>query len=167
MNKKKFQSILFDVACASMACDGRIDKSELDMLKDISENSTYFQGIDFSKKINEFKINAEKNLSKALDTIFESIKISKFDSIQELLILEVSLRIIYADVKIDPNEVDLVKKIRACLKIDDQYIIKRFGRIEFLIDKNYDFNSYKAISKSDYDKTSLENLYFHNSNDKK
>ena len=67
---------------------------------------------------------------------------------QELILLEVLLIMVYADVKIHPNEIEFIQAIRDSLDIDDTTITNRFGKIDVLISKN-EMKSIKKIKLED------------------
>ena len=81
-----------------------------------------------------------------------------------MLVLEIVLRLIYADVKIHEKERTFLQLIRSNLSIDDEIITERFGEIEFLIRKHENVstiaeNEKKYIGDS-IDMKNLENMYF-------
>jgi hypothetical protein len=79
--------------------------------------------------------------------------------VEEMLILEIVLRLVYADTKIDEKEIKFIEDVRSCLGLDDEMIIQRFGEIDFLISpKDEILNSNNK--KDPIDTKSLENLYF-------
>ena len=80
-----------------------------------------------------------------------------------MLILEIVLRLIYADVKIDDKEITFLQSIRSRLSIDDELLTQRFGEIELLLSKYENVsiiteNDKKYIGNS-IDMKNLENMY--------
>lgn len=51
VNKKEFKKILFRTAFCSMACDGTIDDLEINEMKNIDKNTSYFNEIDLSNEL--------------------------------------------------------------------------------------------------------------------
>ena len=163
MEKIKFKKLLFDIACSSMACDGNIDDKEIKELKEIDKTTNYFKDIDFSKRLESFIENFKVDSEKTLNTIINKLNDYLLDPVEELLVLEVALRIVYSDTKIESKEVDFLKIIRSGISIDNNMLFERFGEIDFLIDKKEIINSSnkpedKAIDSSEL--STLESLYF-------
>jgi uncharacterized tellurite resistance protein B-like protein len=132
MEKKAFKKILFKAAFCTMACDGHIDPKEIDELKAINKGTSYFRGVDLSQELHTLVQEVNQTGIKAIKKLFENLKNLDLNSLQELLILEVVLRIIYADKIIDENEIKFLNLIRSYLKIHDEEIYERFGKIEIL-----------------------------------
>jgi hypothetical protein len=149
MDKNKFKTILFKVAFCTMACDGDIDEREIEEIKKMDKVANYFEDIDLSSElenlISSFKINGIGIIVE----LFDEIKELELNPIQELLILEVSIRIIYADKRIDDNEIKFFRFLRSKLRIPNSIISDRFGDINELYDTKQDNNIV-------YDKTIYE-----------
>ena len=80
-----------------------------------------------------------------------------------MLVLEIALRIVYSDTKIDPKEVDYLKSIRSGMSIGNKMLLERFGVIDFLFDEKEIIDLTKdPVGKTidSADLTNLENLYF-------
>jgi len=144
MEELKFEKLLFNTAVCVMACDGEIHDSEIQELKLIAKNTPYFKDLDYQTELNRIMLSI-KNNTNIMKQYFEEIKAVALSPVQELLILEVVLRMMYADNRIDENEVKLIRIIKSYLKIPDQIIFERFGEIDFLI-KGYDEISEQIFS---------------------
>lgn len=133
-----FKKLLFKTAFCVMACDGSIDQMEIQEMKKIDSNTTYFSDIDLSDELNNL-INGlkDKNI-KIVKSLFDSLRENTLLITQELLILEISMRIINADKIIDDNEVRFFNLIRSKLNLGDQIIHERFGKIPYLKNLNFD-----------------------------
>lgn len=140
MEKKSFKKILFDTVFCTMACDGDIDQREIEEMKKIDQHTAYFEDIDLSRELDHLVSRINEKGSKVISELFNQISSSDLNTIQELLILEVSLRVIYADERIDENEIKFIKLLRSKLRLHDETIKERFGPIEFLYDQDYSKN---------------------------
>lgn len=170
MEKTNFKILLFDIACSAVACDGHIDDREVKELQRIEKSTAYFKGIDLSKKLERFVERFKNNPEETIEEINNKLQASILNPVEEMLILEIALRLIYADVKIHEKEITFLQSIRSNLSIDDKIITERFGEIEFLISKHENVstiaeNEKKYIGDS-VDMINLENMYF-NIDDKK
>jgi len=162
MDKTKFKRLLFDIACSAVACDGHIDEREIRELQFIDKSTTYFKDIDMSKKLSRFLDNFKSTPDETISNIIDKLKNVFLNPVEEMLVLEIVLRLVYADTKIDEREKEFIYNIRCCLSIDDTMIIQRFGVIDFLIhsDENVVLSGYKSNENiKSIDMTSLENMY--------
>ena len=164
MSKIEINKLLFDIACTSIACDGHIDERELDELKRIQKSTPYFKNIDTTGKLNKFIDNFKNNSAELIDNILIELQNSSLNPVQQLLVLEVVLRIVYSDTIIQPNEIEFIKAVRASLTIEDQLIKERFGEIDFLFktENGSDFGKEEKEEVSQLksiDTSNLENLY--------
>jgi hypothetical protein len=169
MEKTKFKKLLFDIACSAVACDGHIDEREIRELQYIDKSTTYFKDIDMSKTLSRFVNNFTSNPKEITNNIIRELNESLLKPIEELLVLEIVLRLVYADTKIDEREKQYIQSIRACLSLDDTMITQRFGVIDFLIqyDENIAVSEKKSKRNSkSIDMTSLENMYVNFSENK-
>ena len=163
MEKTSFKKLLFDIACSAVTCDGKIDAREVDELKYIDKSTTYFEDIDLSKRLERFINDYKSEPSQTIEGILENLSRSTLTPVEEMLVIEIVLRLIYSDTKIDNLEIEFIKKVRAFLKIADNLIIQRFGEIEFLVkskDKIVKVKEQKKNKMIDIDMENLENMYF-------
>lgn len=139
METSRLKKMLFEIACATVACDGKVDEREIRELEYMDQSTTYFGDIDLSKQlalfIENFKMSPENTIANAIGRL----KRETLNPVEELLVLEIALRLVYADVKIDPKEIQFVNSIRSCLSLDDETIKQRFGVSDILLDgKKYE-----------------------------
>jgi len=134
MDKNKFKKILFKVAFCTMACDGDIDDREITEIKLMDKKANYFADINLSNELDQLINNFKANGVGIIEGLFDEVAQTDFNSIQELLILEVALRVIYADKIVDENEVKFFKFLRSKLKISNNIISDRFGDISDVYD---------------------------------
>ena len=123
MEKSKFKKLLFNIACSTMACDFDIDEREIEEIKDLADKTTYFDGLNLGNSLDLFVKKFKDNPHNTLDESINSLNEEDMDPVQEMLILEVVLRVVYADTKVDPKEVEFVKKVRSVLAIEDNVIL--------------------------------------------
>ncbi len=141
MDKIKFKELLMNISICAIACDGDIDEREIEALKNIEKNTPYFSGIDLSKKLESSLKNCLTDLDKFQNDIFNKLESAKLNIVQELMILEISMRIISADQIELEIEKEYINNLRKYLQIDDFLINDRFGDIEYLRPMSNEFNS--------------------------
>jgi len=143
MEHSDFKKLLFTSAVCIMACDGEIHEDEIKEIGMITRTTPYFKDMDCSKELNNLVDDIIKNGKQVVKSYFAQIKESDLTPPQELLLIEVLMRIVNADNKIDINEVKFLKIVRSKLKIHDEIIVERFGTVDLLFD-----HQYKNVDKS-------------------
>lgn len=138
METKDFKKLLFKTAFCVMACDGSIDDLEIQEMRKIDSSTTYFSDIDLSDELDELINELHNKNIKIVKNLFDLLRENTLTISQELLILEVTMRIINADDVIDDNEVRFLNLIRSKLDLGNQIIHQRFGKISYLKNLNYE-----------------------------
>jgi hypothetical protein len=140
MEKNEFKKILFKVAFCTMACDGNIDDREVEELKLMIKQTSFFEAIDLSEELEQLIKDLKYKGTKVIEELFSILKQTNLNPIQELLVLEVALRIINADEKHDENEVKFIHLLRSKLQLHDETINDRFGELDILYTNEYSRN---------------------------
>lgn len=139
MRNLEFKDFLFKSAVIAMACDGNIAEEEINEIKSIVANEIYFMGYDFEeplqKNIEAIKINGKN----AVNQFLQEITNIDLNEHQELLLIEVLLKIFQADAKVEENELMFLHLAKSKIRTDEQTLIVKFPHhIDYLID----FNNY-------------------------
>jgi tellurite resistance protein len=141
MELSKFKGLLLKVAVCAIACDDDIDDREIKALHEIERNSPYFSTLDLSETLDKSLEACSNDLHTFKKNVFDLLKANALNVVQELTILEISLRIIAADGVEEEKEKTFVNDLRIHLGLDDFLIEQRFGEISYLKPKNSEFNS--------------------------
>lgn len=142
MRTEEFQTLLLKSAISVMACDGSIDESEIEEIKNMADNEIYFMGFDieesFEKSLNYIKQNGKAAINEYLNELCQL----KLTEKQELLLIEVLIRTIESDNKIEASEVKFLQLVKSKLGISEETIITQFPKqMNYLIDfENYGLN---------------------------
>lgn len=135
MKADSFQNFLLKSAIAVMACDGSIDESEISEIKKMANGEIYFMGFDIDEP---FKINLDyvkQNGKKAINEYLNELEHLNLNEIQELQLIEVLVRTIESDKKIDDNEVKFLQMVKSKLTVPEEIIIAKFPKqMNYLID---------------------------------
>ena len=136
MKNIEFRKILFKGAFSVMACDGEVAESEVAEMKEMLSNSPYFDGLDHETELKLAFADITQNGLKSIQTFFQTLEISDFSERQELQLVEVLIRMVQADGKVDDNELIFMHNIKSRLKkLSDEKIIVHFPRhIDLLLD---------------------------------
>lgn len=142
-----YKNILLETAVSAIACDGDIDKREIEALKSFEKNSPYFSSEDLSETLEESLKECSKDIVEFQKSIFEKIKKSKLNLLQELTLMDISLRIIVADDIVVEAEKEFIIELRKHLSVSDLILYQRFGKIEYLgiLDYEENFVDFKKI----------------------
>lgn len=157
MTSIEFKKILFQAAFSIMACDGEIHDTELSEIKDIAENSIYFDGLNHEEELQTQVSIFKAKGGLAIQDFFKLIQSINLSAIQEEHLIEVLIRIINADNRVDENELHFLSQVRHTLKIDDTKLIVKFPKyINLLLNLNqYDSKNIAAsFDELDFDNMS-------------
>ena len=137
MKQNEFKKLLFKSAVCVMACDGEIHDDEIKEIEIISNKTQYFKALDCNSELKTILDDIKDNGRKVIFNYLDSLSTLDLNTVQELLLLEVIMRIISADKKVDENEVRFLKLVKAKLKVHDELIKERFGVVDYLFDSHY------------------------------
>ncbi len=147
MEKVEFKTLLFRVAFCTMACDGHIDKKEIEEMKAMGKSTSFFNDVNLSEELLSLIQRLESVGAKVIVDLFKVLRSENLNPVQELLVLEVALRIAIADGRHDDNEIKFLRHLRAKLEIDDKTIVDRFGDLDILSTSGY--TNYVLTAKQD------------------
>ena len=131
-NDDTFRRLLFHTAALAMACDGEVHPDEIRELKLVARHTKYFSGLNLEAEIATFFRVLEDNKHAALELYFKELASAALDPVRELQVLEVALRMIYADHKVVENEEKFCRLIRKSLRVPKPILERRFGPVPFL-----------------------------------
>ena len=107
-------------------------------MKEIDKNTTYFKDVDLSDELDFLVTQVKTEGKKIVKSLLNTLRVTKLSMVQELLILEVALRMINADNKVEENEIKFLNLLRSKLDVENEIIRDRFGNIPYLTNMNYD-----------------------------
>jgi uncharacterized tellurite resistance protein B-like protein len=135
MKTEAFQELILKSAVAIIACDGRIDEVEILEIKNMAENEIYFMGYDFEQPLSNFLNNIKQNGVNAINDFLDEVTLANLNENQELLLLEVLIRAIESDERIESNELRFLQMVKSKLKLSEEMLIKKFPKqINYFID---------------------------------
>lgn len=137
MKNTDFKSFLFKSAVMAMACDGDIAEAEISEIRNIVANEIYFMDYDFEESLKNNTENIKVNGKNAIDQYLQEIATNDLNDNQEVLLIEVLLRMILADGKVNKSELTFLQMAKSKLKTDEQTLIIKFPhQIDYLMDVN-------------------------------
>jgi uncharacterized tellurite resistance protein B-like protein len=146
MKNQDFKDFLFKSAVMAMACDGDISETEIDEIKTIVANEIYFMGYNFEEPLMSNIDNIKANGKGAINQYLQEIEKHNLNQHQEILLIEVLLRIIEADNNVQTSELKFLQMTKAKMKVDEQTLIVKFPKqINHLIDF-HNFGSHQEFT---------------------
>jgi len=106
-----------------MACDGDIAQEEIEMVKAIAMQTPMLEGLDVENVLNTYVSAINQDGSLFLKKYLNELSEVDLTSEEELQIVELSIRMIEADTRIEYSEVKFFKKIRSRLSVSDEQIL--------------------------------------------
>ncbi len=142
METSEYKKILLDVAVCAISCDGIIDEREIKELNEIEKASPYFSALDLSETLEASLKECMDNNESFQQKVFEILDANELNIVQELSIIDISLKIIAADEKEEDSEIKFLKNLRSHLRVEDVIIKQRFGSISYLSSLNSEFTNF-------------------------
>jgi len=145
MTDPDYRKLLLSAAFHAMTCDGELHQDELDSIRSLSEKSKIFGDLDINSELETLSQELQRSTRDSFRNFFSLIHSSNLDLSAQLQVMEVVIRVVYADGKIDENEVMYLKKMISTLGILPELLEQRFGSIRKLLglseQKNYSSDS--------------------------
>lgn len=135
MKTEAFQNLLLKSAVSVIACDGSIEESEISEIRNMAENEIYFMGYDFEQPLEETLKTIKEKGSTAINDYLKEVATANLNDNQELVLIEVLIRAIESDEKVEPNEIKFLQMVKSKLKTSEETIITKFPKqMNYLID---------------------------------
>ena len=142
MKSNDFQDFLFKSAVMVMSCDGEIAQSEIDELENIISNEIYLLKYNHHEPLKSHIDEIRTNGKDAINKFLEELSRTDLSQKQELILIEVLIKMIEADSIIQPSEIKFFQLIKSKLKTSEESLIIHFPKqVSFIIESNqYGFN---------------------------
>jgi len=129
MEGNLINTLLLKTAFCCMACDGEIAPEEVELIKSMCKENPVLQHIDFETEINHFILAINANSKFFLSDFFKSVeqKAPDLTEQEEFDLIDIAIKVIKADNKIEYSEIKFFKTIRYCLKTSDDRVISHFS----------------------------------------
>ncbi len=143
MNDQEYRKLLLSAAFHAMTCDGELHEDEMDSIRRLSEKSKIFGEIELDEEFSKLSIELKESTRRAFRKFFEELQNSDLEISSQLQVVEVVIRVIYSDGRIDENEIMYLKKIVSILGVLPELLQQRFGSIGNLLGMK-DAGSYES-----------------------
>lgn len=107
-----------------MACDGNIANEEVSLLRNVTNGSELFSGLDVQSYVNAYVNMINKEGITFLSNYLKEVADTVLSDEQALTLVKLAIDTIEADNNIEYSEVRFFKKIRKRLSISDEKILE-------------------------------------------
>ncbi len=114
--------LLTAFVCA--ACDGEIAPKEVSLVKEMCNKSDMFGDLDVEAKLNEYVAAINKHGIRFINDFLRVLESTELTNQEQLTIVRIAIDMIEADGQILYSEVKFFKRLRPCLNISDEEILK-------------------------------------------
>ena len=127
---EEFNKVLLLTSVCCMACDGDIAKKEIETLKKLSKEEELFGKEDINIILPTVIDSLSKYGYDFVKSYLDLLKKAEFSKQQAIQILDVATKTIYADEKIEYDEIKFFKSIRHKLDVSDEEILSKVEGVE-------------------------------------
>jgi uncharacterized tellurite resistance protein B-like protein len=137
MEKIELQRILLKTAVLAMTADGKIHEDELNEINKIAESQNYFTDINYKQEVKELIEKANSDFRIVYKEYFEIFENNYLSIVEILLIFEILLKIVNADLQITEEEKNFVKFLRRKFSyVPNDIFLARFGSNDLFVIEN-------------------------------
>lgn len=139
MNAEEFKKLLFKSAVSVMAVDGEIHEDEIKEIKSLANSTAYFIDFEVDKELAENLNEIKKNGKDSINGLLKLLEKQDLSFKQETILIDVLIRVIEADKRIDENEIRFLHLIKSKLKTTEEDLVAKFPKqVSYLVDiRNY------------------------------
>lgn len=120
------ETLFFKTAFCCVACDGEIAQEEISLLKDIANDTNYFGSLDIEEVANQFVDQINEQGGYFLTSYLSELSSENLPKEDQLLVVQIAIKSIEADKKIQYSEISFFKKIRNRLSVSDDEILSMY-----------------------------------------
>ncbi len=136
MDDKQYAQLLRLTAFSCMISDSHIDAREIEQLRKLYTEFDLLKNIDFEKEYNYYIERLNSEGVSFIISFFSQLESADFTQEEMVRILDVALRTIIADEKIEYKEIRFFKNIRHRLPISDEAILNSMPGIESYLEQD-------------------------------
>ncbi len=159
METINFNNLLLKTAFSCMVCDGEIDKSEIQLIKQLHKKNKIFGEINLNREMDTLLLAINRDGQKFLRNYFNELTSCELSEANELKLIGVAIDTIKADNKIEYSEIKFFKVIRSKLKIDNLSILEKHPDFEDYLEQDIISDSYLSRLQDDFFDTHISNEF--------
>lgn len=140
------------------ACDGDIAVEELAYVKDLANDSAVFGDLDVENLLNLYVQQINEEGIRFINRFVRELSDSELTQEQQLKVIDIAIKMIEADGKIEYSEVKFFKKLRPALSISDEAILAAMPDIEDFLLPDLIVREYEFELESDFSQIDLSSI---------
>lgn len=148
MNSYEINKLLLKTAFACMACDGSIDKREIDIVYKIAQEENLLILSELQTELNALIDELNQDSNKFITNYFNDLSKIELSEQNQLLILHNAITTIRADEIMNYHEIKFFKTIRRYLSISDDQILNNYPDLDELLEQDIVYNNFEDQIKS-------------------
>lgn len=152
----ELNELYLKTAFCCMACDGEIAEEEIELIKNYVKDTDIFGSVDVEKTLNEYIANINQNGMAFLKSYLKDLKTAEKTEEHELQIVNIAIQMIEADNEILYSELKFFKRMRACLDITDDAILKEYPDKEDYLLPDIMQEEYEFLSDTSFSEIKLD-----------
>ena len=158
MNDTDYRKLLLSAAFHAMTCDGELHQDELDSIQILSEKSKIFGDLELSTELNQLSNELRESTRASFKRFFTELQSANLELSAQMQVVEVVIRVVYADGRIDENEIMYMNKIISILGILPELLEQRFGSIRELLGLSEQQTYSSATKETDFQPPQITDL---------
>ncbi|WP_251620131.1 TerB family tellurite resistance protein [Odoribacter lunatus] len=128
------QELYLKTMFCCMACDGNIATEEIAMIKAIAIQTSLFEELDVENILNTYITAINQNGILFLRSYLNELSEEDLTPNEELVLIDLAIKMIEADNCIEYSEIKFFKKIRSRLSVSDKQILEKHpNKEDFLL----------------------------------
>lgn len=159
MDTLHFNKLLLKTAFSCMACDGNIDRKEINLIKRLQKERKTFGEIDINRELDTLIRAINKDGHQFLMEYFNELANIELTEADEMNLIEVAIDIIKADEKVEYNEIKFFKVIRSKLKIKDGQLLEKHPDFEDYLEQDIITDIFSSRLQDDFFNTHISKVF--------
>lgn len=154
-----FENILFLTSFCCMACDGDIATEELEQLNNFSKKELLFKSLNISDEFNKCLTILKDIGDDFIKSYFQAIETVNLTEKEKLSIIDVAVKTILADNKVEYSEIKFFKSLVSSLNVEKQIILENVSNIEdYWLEEDLSRLDYKYFENTEFSIQIPENI---------
>lgn len=133
-----------------MACDGDIDDREIEAIRELAEKDMIFGSLDFSASMKTMTEEINAKGFGFLKEYLETLDRAYLSEEDQFKVVNVAIKTIEADDKIEYSEIKFFKILRSKLSLSNEEILGRFPGKEQYVEQDIISRSYLERLQTDF-----------------
>ncbi|MGL1887448.1 MAG: TerB family tellurite resistance protein [Reichenbachiella sp.] len=154
MSVSTINTLLLRTAFSFMTCDGHIDKKEIVSIMRMAQKNYFFGEVEIDIELEDMLGKINLRGTEYLKDYFRKVSRATLTLEEQLLLVQVAVDIIYADMEVRESEVKFLRVLRTMLDVSDTVILEKFPQLakDFMWDDEF---------TEDYVKELYQNYFKH------